>query len=344
MADKVILGGDVGGTKTHLALWRVAGAGLQRLTDKIYHTPEFPSLEAICADFLGGAKPPDALCFGVPGPVIDGRSHPTNLAWTVEERALAANFSGAPVSLMNDLEVTAYGVLHLTGQETAVLQPGERTGGANVAVIAAGTGLGEAALIEERGRYLAIATEGGHCDFAPRGDEQIELMKFLVAEFGHASYERVLSGPGLVNIYRFLKISSPGPEPAWLRSEFEQADDQAAVVSQAALEQRDPRCVRALDLFVAIYGSEAANLALKMLALGGVYLGGGIAPKILPLLQQGGFVRAFDDKGRLGEVLRRIEVRVVMNQEAALLGAAYCALELLNRSTTVLNHHNSRET
>ncbi len=331
MADRVVLAGDVGGTKTHLALWRAAGDGLQRLTDKIYRTSGFPSLEALCADFLKGAKTPDALCFGVPGPVIDGRSHPTNLAWTIEQRSLAANFGGSPVRLINDLEATAYGVLHLGEQETAVLQAGARVGGANMAVAAAGTGLGEAALIADRGRYLAVATEGGHCDFAPRGDEQIELMKFLAAEFGHASYERVLSGPGLMNIYRFLKTSSPGPEPDWLRSEFETAADPAAVVSQAALAQRDPRCVRALDIFVAIYGAEAANLALKVLALGGVYLGGGIAPKILPILQRGGFVRAFNDKGRLGEVLRRVEVRVVMNQEAALLGAAYCALELLNQ-------------
>ncbi len=333
MADGTILAGDIGGTKTHLALWRIAGGGLQRLADKIYRTAEFPRLEAVCADFLKGARTPDALCFGVPGPVINGRSHATNLAWTIEQRTLDAMFSGSSVRLMNDLEATAYGVLHLTEEQTAVLQSGARAGGANMAVAAAGTGLGEAALIADRGRYLAVATEGGHCDFAPRGDEQIELMKFLVAEFGHASYERVLSGPGLMNIYRFLMTSSSGPEPDWLRSQFESTADPAAVVSQAALAGRDSRCVRALDLFVAIYGAEAANLALKVLALGGVYLGGGIAPKILPMLQRGGFVRAFNDKGRLGEVLRGVEVRVVMNQEAALLGAAYCALEALNQST-----------
>lgn len=331
MADRVILAGDVGGTKTHLALWRAAGGELQRLTDEMYHTAKFESLEALCADFLGGARPPDALCFGVPGPVIDGRSHATNLAWTVEQPSLAAKFGGAPVRLMNDLEAAAYGVLHLGEHETVVLQSGARGGGANMAVAAAGTGLGEAALIADRGHYLAVATEGGHCDFAPRGAEQIELMKFLAAKFGHASYERVLSGPGLMNVYQFLKVSSPGAEPDWLRSEFETADDPAAVVSQAALAQRDARCVRALEMFVAIYGAEAANLALKVLALGGVYLGGGIAPKILPMLQKDNFVRAFNDKGRLGEVLRRIEVRVVMNQDAGLLGAAYCALELLNQ-------------
>jgi glucokinase len=330
MADRVILAGDVGGTKTHLALWRAAHGGPQRLTDKLYHTSAFASLEALCADFLGRGKPPDAACFGVPGPVIDGQSHATNLAWTVEQRTLAASFGGAPVRLMNDLEATAYGVLHLGAQETIVLQAGAPVGGANIAVAAAGTGLGEAALIADRGRYVAIATEGGHCDFAPRDDQQIELMKFLAAEFGHASYERVLSGPGLVNIYRFLKTSSPGAEPDWLRAEFESTDP-AGVVSRAALDQRDARCVRALELFVAIYAAEAANLALKMLALGGVYLAGGIAPKILPMLQRPGFVQAFNDKGRLGKVLRRVALRVVMNQEAGLLGAAHCALELLDQ-------------
>ena len=156
-------------------------------------------------------------------------------------------------------------------------------------------------------------------------------MKFVAAEFGHASYERVLSGPGLMNVYQFLKASTPEAEPDWLKSEIERAADPAAVVSQAALAQRDARCVHALEIFVAIYGAEAANLALKVLALGGLYLGGGIAPKILPMLQKESFLRAFNDKGRLGEVLRRIEVRVVMNQDAGLLGAAYCALELLNQ-------------
>ncbi len=332
MADKVILAGDVGGTKTHLALWRTARGGLERLTDRVYRTAEFPSLEALGAEFIAGSPRPDAVCFGVPGPVIDGYSHATNLTWTIAQAKLAASFGGAPVRLMNDLEATAYGVLHLGDDEAVVLQPGARSGGANMAVAAAGTGLGEAALIADRGgRYLAVATEGGHCDFAPRGAEQIELMKFIAAQFGHASYERVLSGPGLVNIYRFMKENSPAPEPGWLKSEFESAADPAAVISNAALADRDPRCVRALEMFVAIYGAEAANLALKMLAMGGVWLGGGIAPKIVPMLQRGGFIRAFNDKGRLGEILRRIEVRVVMNEAAALLGAAWCALELLDQ-------------
>ncbi len=332
MAEQVILAGDVGGTKTHLALWRATSSGPERLRDRVYRTTEFPSLEALCAEFLKGSGPPDALCFGVPGPVIDGRSQPTNIMWKIEQTSLAAAFGCASVRLMNDLEATAYGVLHLRQDESVMLQAGARRAGANMAIAAAGTGLGEAALIADRdGGYLAVATEGGHCDFAPRGAEQIELMKFVAAEFGHASYERVLSGPGLMNIYRFLRESSGPPEPDWLKAELEKAEDEAAVVSKAALDDRDPLCVRALEMFVEIYGAEAANLALKTLATGGVWLGGGIAPKILPILQRGGFVRAFNDKGRLGEILRRIEVRVVMNEAAALIGAAWCGFELLHR-------------
>ncbi len=331
MADKLILAGDVGGTKTHLALWRAADGALQPLADRVYRTADYPGLEAVCAEFLKGSPRPDAFCFGVPGPVIEGRSHATNLTWTIEQPALVAAFGHAPVRLMNDLEATAYGVLHLAPDESVALQAGASIAGANMAIAAAGTGLGEAALINDRGRYVAVATEGGHCDFAPRDAEQIALMEFLAAEFGHASYERVLSGPGLMNVYRFLRGTLRDPEPDWLRAEFESGDDPAAVVSRAALAGRDARCVHALELFVAIYGAEAANLALKVLALGGVWLGGGIAPKILPMLQRGGFVRAFNDKGRLDAILRRIEVRVVMNQAAALLGAAWCANEMLNR-------------
>ncbi|MBF6567565.1 MAG: glucokinase [Candidatus Binataceae bacterium] len=325
----MILAGDIGGTKTHLALCRRSDSGLDRFADKIYRTRDYPSLVTVCTEFLKGAKSPDALCFGVPGPVIGGRSHATNVAWAMEQPALSAAFAGRPVCLMNDLEATAYGVLHLAENETIVLQAGEHHPDANCAVIAAGTGLGEAALIAQDGRYRALASEGGHADFAPRGVDQINLMKFLAAEFGHASYERALSGPGLTNIYQFLKASTPVSEPSWLSDELNSAHDPAAVISQAALANRDARCVQALEMMVAIYGAEAANLALKVLALGGVYLGGGIAPKILPMLQRGGFVSAFNDKGRLGGMLRTIPIRVVLNQDAGLIGAAYSALAML---------------
>ncbi len=261
--------------------------------------------------------------------MIDGRAHASNLAWPLSSITLSRSLNGTPVRLINDLAATAYGVIHLKPSEVAVLHRAENPPEhGNIAVIAAGTGLGESALIWDMDRYHPVASEGGHTDFAPRGEEQIELLRFLEAEFGHASYERVLSGPGLANIYKFLRARSHVAEPAWL-SEQIAAGDHAAAISEAALAGRDPVCVHALSMFCDIYGAEAANLALKVLALGGVYLGGGIAPKILPTLTNGAFVKAFLSKGRLNEILRRIEVRVALNPAAGLLGAAHCAAAML---------------
>jgi glucokinase len=326
-----VLAGDIGGTKTHLGLYRVEGGAPALLRDRLYATREFKTLEEVARDFLSGAWAIDAACFGVPGPVIGGVSHATNVHWTMEERALASALGVPGARLINDLEATAYGMLHLQESETAVLQRGEPPASrAPIAVIAAGTGLGEAGLVPlDDGRWRSIASEGGHTDFAPRGREQIELLEYLGSEFDHVSFERVLSGPGLVNIYKFLKACTPGAEPQWLADEFARATDAAEVISAAALTGRDPRCVEALRIFTDIYGAEAANLALKFMALGGVYIGGGIAPKILPMLSDGGFVRAFLAKGRLDKVMARIPVRVSLNQATALIGAARCAMEML---------------
>jgi len=326
-----VLAGDIGGTKTHLGLYRVEGGAPALLRDKLYATREFKTLEEVARDFLSGAWAIDAACFGVPGPVIGGVSHATNVHWTMEERALARALGVPGARLINDLEATAYGMLHLQESEMAVLQRGEPPASrAPIAVIAAGTGLGEAGLVPlDDGRWRSIASEGGHSDFAPRGREQIELLEYLAGEFDHVSFERVLSGPGLVNIYTFLKARAPEAEPQWLADEFARANDAAEVISAAALTGRDPRCVEALRIFTDIYGAEAANLALKYMALGGVYIGGGIAPKILPMLSDGGFVRAFLAKGRLDKVMARIPVRVSLNQATALIGAARCAMEML---------------
>jgi len=346
----VILAGDIGGTKTHLALYELRDGELKLLSDRIYPTREFPSLEAVCESFLSGCPEsvalPDAACFGVPGPIIGGVSHAAHVPWRIEEKALAAALPIRSLRLINDLEATARGVPYLHPEDTVVLQRGEPidpiTRG-NIAVIAAGTGLGEAGLIAlGDGSYIAIASEGGQCDFAPRGinqgeqDDQIALTRFIAAEFGHASYERVLSGPGLFNIYRFLRSridpDQDDPELEWLAERMAR-EDPAAVIGEVGGARRDRRCERALEMFVAIYGAEAANLALKFMATGGVYIAGGIAPKILASLESGGFIRAFNDKGHLAGVLRRIEVRVILNQAAArtvtLIGAARAAIELL---------------
>jgi glucokinase len=326
----VILAGDVGGTKTHFGLYSAAGGTLTPLRDHIYPTINFKSLADACAAFLAqGGEEIRAACFGVPGPVIESQAHATNIPWEMREDHLARALRGIPVRLLNDLGATAYGVIHLPDSEVYVLQAGKyRLHGADIAVIAAGTGLGEAALVFEHGRYYAVASEGGHADFAPRDDDQIALWKYLAERFGHVSVERVLSGPGLFNIYSFLREHRRTPEPEWLTARL-QKDDPSAVISEAALDARDAECVHALEMFVDIYGAEAGNLALKVLALGGVYLGGGIAPKILPALQDGRFIRAFRDKGRLDEMLGKIEVRVSLNEAAALHGAAHCAAAML---------------
>jgi glucokinase len=326
--DRLVLAGDVGGTKTDLGLFKQSGAALELVREHRYATAQFDSLESVCAAFLG-ADTANAVCMGVPGPIIDGRGHATNVPWELSNDSLSRALKGAPVRLINDLAAIAYGVVHLKSDEVAVLHRAENPPQhGNVAVIAAGTGLGESALVWENDKYYAVASEGGHSDFAPHGAEQIELLRFLTAEFGHVSYERVLSGPGLFNIYRFLRRESRADEPAWLRDEIAKGDSSAAV-SAAALAGRDPVCVQALTMFCDIYGSEAANLALKVLSLGGVYLGGGIAPKILPMLTGGAFVKGFLAKGRLNEILKRMEVRVSLNAAAGLLGAAHYAAAML---------------
>jgi glucokinase len=329
--DGLILAGDVGGTKTQLGLFKHSAGALELVREHRYATADFDSLEAVCADFLGASGTVNAACIGVPGPIIDGRGHATNVPWQLSSALLSHALNGIPVRLLNDLAAIAYGMVHLKPSEFAVLHRAENPPEhGNIAVIAAGTGLGESALVWEgnENKYYAVASEGGHSDFGPRGEEQIELLRFIAAEFGHASYERVLSGPGLWNIYRFLRRESHTEEPAWLTTEIAKGDH-AAAVSEAALAGRDPICVHALTMFCDIYGSEAANLALKVLALGGVYLGGGIAPKILPMLTGGAFVKGFLAKGRLNEILKRIEVRVSLNPAAGLLGAAHYAAAML---------------
>jgi glucokinase len=324
----IILAGDIGATKTHLALYHSDGGPLLRLRDHIFATQQLPNLEAALVDFIKGLPTIDRGCLGVPGPITDGLARPTNIGWAIDEGSLSQSLGGAPIRLVNDLVATAYGMLHLPPSDLVELHQGHQTHRpGNIAVIAAGTGLGEAGLIAEENGWTTVATEGGHCDFAPRGAEQVALLQFLEKEFGHVSYERTLSGPGLHNIYRFLLEYLPAPEPQWL-SERMRGSDPSAVVSAAALAGEDERCVHTVELFTEIYGAEAANLALKFLAFGGVYVGGGIAPKILPFLQKDIFMRAFFAKGRLGTVLEKIPVRISLNQETALLGAAHLALTM----------------
>jgi glucokinase len=305
----MILAGDVGGTKTRLALF---DGGRDPLRTETYGTAEHASLVEIVGRFLNGSSADVAsACFGVAAPVANGAVSTVNLPWPIYAHELVEVLELPSVAVVNDLEANARGVEVLGAEDLAVLNPGDRDTNGTRAVVSAGTGLGEAALVREGTRYRAVATEGGHTDFAPRSDVEIELYRFLAREYGHVSYERVCSGMGLTNIYRFL-----GGDAA----------DPAAVSAEAAADPTS-RGRQALDLFASIYGARAGNVALAYMATGGVYLGGGIAPKIVEHLREGGFMRAFADKGRFAPLLSRIPVHVVRNDHAALLGAARIAAE-----------------
>ncbi len=324
-----IVAGDIGGTKIHLGRYRASGGALILLGERKYATREWTSLEAALADFLGNRGKIDAACFGIPGPVIEGVARPVNIPWELHQTSITRALDGAPTRLLNDLEATAWGTLHLEGAELVTLQAGRPPREpANVVVIAAGTGLGEAGMVRVGTGWHVVASEGGHADFAPRGDEQERLLRFLQREFDHVSFERLVSGPGLHNIYRFLLADGGEAEPEWLAARI-RTEDPSAVISAAGIARQDARCSRALELFAAIYGAEAAHLALKYLALGGIYVCGGIAPKIIPALTAGGFVRAFLDKGRLRATLEQIPVAISLNENTALIGAAHVAAAML---------------
>jgi glucokinase len=323
-----VLAGDVGGTKTVLALVESRGGALGLVRQGTFHSQELPTFESAIARFLadGPKVSISAACFGVAGPVVDGRVTTTNLPWHLDEERLAAAIPAERVRLLNDLAAMGEGMLALHPESFQVLQPGEpRTG--TMALIAAGTGLGEAVLHWDGTRHVVLSSEGGHVDFAPRTDLEGELLRFLRHEFGHVSYERLISGPGLLNIYRFLRSRSGAPEPAWLRDRMESGDPSAAI-SEAGLRGDDPLCVQALDMFTAIYGAEAGNLALKSLAVAGVLLGGGIGPKIRAKLADRTFLDAFRDKGRFSLQMSSIPVRLALEPNAPLLGAARVAASL----------------
>lgn len=320
----MILAGDIGGTKTVVTLLERVASGLRSARSEVYTSADHAGLEEILEAFLASeTQPPEAAGFGVAGPVIAGRAQLTNLPWPdLEAARLAAHIGVSDVVLLNDLEAAAYGMLVLPEADSVPLNPGVKADPrANMAVVAAGTGLGQGLLVWDGTRHLAVATEGGHSDFAPRSDDEIELLRFLRQDFGRVSYERILSGPGLHNVYRFER-SRGGSEPAWLAERLAR-EDPGAVISEVALAGEDDACLQALDLFVSLYGAQAGNLALAVLALGGVWIGGGIAPKLLPALQRGSFMRSFTGKGRFSELLQRVPVRVATNPEAPILGAAH---------------------
>ncbi len=325
----MLLAGDVGGTKTTLALVETAAEAPVLVREATLPSRDFDSLEAAIERFLetGPRLIIEAACLGVAGPVVDGRCVTTNLPWVADERILSYSIPAERVRLLNDLEATAHGIFALGEDELVPLQSGLPRRG-NLAVIAAGTGLGEAVVVVEGRFRTVIGTEGGHADFGPRGELEEDLLRHLRKEFGRVSYERVLSGPGLANVYRFLRDTGVAQESAEVKALMAERDP-AAVITDLGARLADRLCATALTVFVSVYGAEAGNLALKALAVGGVVVAGGIAPRIMPALSAGPFIAAFRDKGRLAPLMETIPVNVALNPKTALLGAARVAATLV---------------
>ena len=318
----MILAGDVGGTKVHLALYDFVDGKLEFSRDERFPAKNYAGLEEIVKEFLGAAKV-TAACFGVPGPVRDGRLRLTNLPWTLDSRELSVSLSINHVFLINDLEANGYGVAELAPDQIYTLSEGDPSQLGNRALIAAGTGLGEGLLIWNGRSHTPHPSEGGHKDYAPRNEDEIDLLRFLKQKYnGRISFERVISGMGMTGIYEFLREVRGVEEPAWLAEKIAEAHDANAVITEMALAGKSEICEKTLDMFVSAYGAEAGNLALKILSVGGLYIGGGIAPRILEKLKDGTFMKAFTDKGRLSQLLINMPVRVILESRAAVLGAA----------------------
>lgn len=329
----MILAGDIGGTKTNLALFQDQEGDYLPLYQSSYPSQHYTDLKQIVTEFLKSCVhlyDPASLsraCFAIAGPVVDGVCHATNLPWIIDARTLSTALNIPQIYLLNDLEANAWAIEILTPENLLELYPGSGKKTGNRAVVSPGTGLGEAGLYWDGKRYFPFACEGGHCEFGPRNQVQIDLCRYLYRKFGHASYERVLSGPGLLNIYHFFTDDMGRSEPPWLKEALK-LDDPAKVITQNALNQKSELCDDALNLFVSIFGAEVSNTVLKFMAMGGAYLGGGIPPKILPRLKETLFFSSFVDKGRFSALLETVPIWVILDDKASLKGAAhYCRLK-----------------
>jgi glucokinase len=327
----VILAGDVGGTKCNIALFAEKDGKLHDVFRQRFASKDFARFDLIIKEFIRQAAPHltdnkvRAAGFGVAGPVINNRIHATNLPWVIDADSLLKEIGVKTIALMNDLGATGHSLDHLPAEDFVVLNQGTPVPGATRALLGAGTGLGQSILFWDGNRYRVVPSEGGHSDFAPHTDEQIELLKFMRKRYPQVSWELILSGRGFRTIHEFLSSSVKHPV-------FDDPDaDPAPFITKAGLSKECPVCVQTLDLWTAIYGAEAGNLALKVLALGGVYVAGGIAVKILPKMQDGTFFNAFRDKWHFAELLSNVPVSVVLNESAPLIGAAYEALATLSR-------------
>jgi len=324
------LAGDIGGTKTHLAVFSDEKGPREPIAEKKFPSVDYVSLEAIVKIFLKetGLSAKQA-CFAVAGPIVMGRAKLTNLPWVVDQEELCRKFGLSRALLMNDLLAIATSVPYLADDDLHTLNQGVPVEGGAIAVVAPGTGLGEAFLTWDGSRYRAYSSEGGHADFAPMNDIQVGLLKFLQTRFGHVSYEWICSGIGIANIYNFLKDSKHAEEPEWLANELREANDPTPIITRCAIEHTKGAelCTATMNMFVSIMGAVAGNMALKVFATGGVYLSGGIPPRILTLLDRGDFMDSFTNKGRMALLLSGIPVKVITYPSPALLGAAYTLIE-----------------
>jgi glucokinase len=325
------LAGDIGGTKTRLATVEVTGTQVRIEREADYPSRDYAKFADLLGDFLADADIPHHAAFGVAGPVRGRVVQTTNLPWRIDADALQRQFGFAHCTLLNDLEATAYGLPALGADDLLTLQAGAPDASGNVAVIAAGTGLGEAGLFWDGQCHHPFATEGGHASFSPGDELEMSLLRYLQQRHQHISWERVVSGMGLLSLHEFLCLYRRVAVPQWLAEEMRNGDAAAAIAS-AALSGRDKICIKTLDWFARLYGAEAGNLALKVMSKGGLYLGGGIAPKILPLLQDGAFLDAFLNKGRMRPLLETVPVRVILNDRTALFGPALRAARLANNA------------
>lgn len=323
------LAGDIGGTKTRLATVEVTGTQVRIEREADYPSRDYAKFADLLGEFLADIEPFRHAAFGVAGPVLGRVVQTTNLPWRIDADALQRQFGFAHCTLLNDLEATAYGLPALGADDLLTLQAGAPDASGNIAVIAAGTGLGEAGLFWDGQCHHPFATEGGHASFSPGDELEMSLLRYLQQRHQHISWERVVSGMGLLSLHEFLCLYRRATVPQWLAEEMRNGDAAAAIAS-AALSGRDKICIKTLDWFVRLYGAEAGNLALKVMSKGGLYLGGGIAPKILPLLQDGAFLDAFLNKGRMRPLLEAMPVKVILNDRTALLGAALRAAQLAN--------------
>ncbi|HYL15550.1 MAG TPA: glucokinase [Terriglobales bacterium] len=319
----MILAGEIGATRTRLAAFESEGNQLRLVVEKVYMSQEHSGLPGIMEDFIKREGiPVISACFGVAGPVRGGRSKISNLPWIIDSRELAKQLKLNSVGLINDLEAYAYGIDALESKDFITLSEGSEDAEGNRAVISARTGLGVAGLYWDGYRHHPFACEGGHADFAPRNSLEAELLLYLHQKYGRVSWERILSGPGIKNIYDFLRDTKKADEPDWLRKEVAAAPDPPALISRLALEQKAAICDQALSIFVSIYGAETGNCALNLMATGGVFIGGSIAAKIVPKMKEPIFLQSFLDKGRMQPLLADMPVRIVLNDDSGIIGAA----------------------